>query len=129
VLASGANTVNASPASDNNAISASYGAQFRAFYGLLTVNGNSTVGDDSELNFRDVVYTGNISVGNKGGLRFTNRADQTLNEVTMIGNVTVNSLALVGISGLSPSSSGTVTCNSPATSCVFAFAPMTLVNC
>ncbi len=106
----GGNTISASPSTDNTVFSASYGSQVRSYYGLLTANGDSSIGSDSHIHFRDVNYTGNISVGAKGSLRLQNRLNQTTSGVTLTGNILVNTLALADIR-TGTTVNGNITCN------------------
>jgi hypothetical protein len=71
------------------------GSQLRAYYGLLTVNGNSTVAYESQINFRDVNHTGNINVRPKASLRMFNSTEQTTTGVNVTGNITLWALTNV----------------------------------
>ncbi len=106
----GANTLNASPSSDNVAISAFYGSQIRSHFGLLTVNGNSAVGYDAHINFRDVNHIGDISIFSKGTVRLQDRASQTISGVSVTGNISVGTLGLFD-SRTGTTVNGNITCN------------------
>jgi hypothetical protein len=103
----GANSVTGS----NTALDVYYGSQLRAYYGLLTVNGKSGVGYESQINLRDVAHTGNIIVGTKGTLRLQNNSTQTLSGVNVTGDISVNDFAVFN-GNFNTTVDGSVTCNS-----------------
>lgn len=103
----GANSVTSS----NAALDIFHGSQVRAFYGLLTVNGNSGVGYESQINLRDANHIGNIRIYTKGAVRLQSRTNQTTDSITVTGDIILGDFAVFNASGAT-TVNGSVTCNS-----------------
>ncbi len=94
---------------DNEVLGIYYNSQVRVHRDLLTANGNSSVGYDSQINLRDVNHTGNIAVFTRGALRLQNLSGSTTSGVTVTGNINSSTLAFVTI-GSGTTVNGSVTC-------------------